>query len=38
MKWFIIKLLGGVKYRLIYTDKINNDEILVIGHKIYIGK
>lgn len=37
MKWFI-KLLFGKKYFITYTDKLKEDEILVIGHRIYISK
>lgn len=37
MKWFI-KLLFGKKYFITYTDKLKEDEILVIGYKIYISK
>lgn len=37
MKWFI-KLLFGKKYFIKYTDKLKNDEILILGHKIYISK
>ena len=37
MKWFI-KLLFGKKYLIKYTDKLKEDEILVIGHKIYISE
>ena len=35
--WFFIKLFGK-KYFIKYTDKLKNDEVLVIGHKIYISK
>ncbi len=37
MIW-IIKLFLGKKYFIKYTDKLKNDEILVIGHRIYISK
>lgn len=37
MKW-LIKLILGKKYFIKYTDKLKDDEILVIGHKIYISK
>ena len=37
MKW-LIKLFFGKKYFIKYTDKLKEDEILVIGYKIYISK
>ena len=37
MKW-LIKLSFGKKYFIKYTDKLKEDEILVIGHDIYISK
>ena len=37
MKW-LIKLFFGKKYFITYTDKLKEDEILVIGYKIYISK
>lgn len=37
MKW-LIKLFFGKKYFIKYTNQLKEDEILVIGHKIYISK
>ena len=37
MKW-LIKLFFGKKYFIKYTDKLKEDEILIIGHRIYISK
>ena len=37
MKWLIILFLGN-KYFIKYTDKLKDDEILIIGHRIYISK
>lgn len=37
ISWFF-KMLFGRKYFIKYTDKLKNDEILIIGHKIYISK
>ena len=37
MKW-LIKLFFGKKYFITYTDKLKEDEILVIGHRIYISR
>lgn len=35
--WFF-KTLFGKKYFIKYTNKLKNDEILIIGHKIYVSK
>ena len=35
--WFF-KMFFGKKYFIKYTDKLKNDEILILGHKIYISK
>ncbi len=37
MKW-LIKLFFGKKYFITYTDKLKEDEILIIGHRILIQK
>lgn len=37
LSWFF-KMLFGRKCFIKYTDKLKKDEILVIGHKIYISK
>lgn len=37
MIWFFRKFFGR-KYFIVYTDKLKDDEILVSGHKIYIGR
>lgn len=37
LKWSW-KTFWGAKYYVRYTDKLKSDEILVYGHKIYIGK
>ena len=37
LSWFF-KMLFGRKYFIKYTDKLKNDEILILGHKIYISK
>ena len=37
VKW-LIKLFFGKKYFIKYTDRLKNDEVLVIGHQIYISK
>ena len=35
--YFFISFFGK-KYFIKYTDKLRNDEILIIGHKIYVSK
>ena len=37
MFWFFRNLFGK-KYFVVYTDKLKDDEILVSGHRIYIGR
>ena len=37
MKW-LIKLFFGKKYFIKYTNQLKEDEILIIGHRIYISK
>ena len=37
LSWFFRKIFGK-KYFIKYTDKLKNDEILILGHKIYISK
>lgn len=34
---FIIKKILGTKYYIVKTKELKKDEILIIGHKIYIG-
>ena len=35
---WLYKLFLGKKYYVEYTNKLRNNEILICGHKIYIGK
>lgn len=37
MKWLCRKIFGK-KYYIVKTNKLLKDEILIIGHRIYIGK
>lgn len=37
LSWFFKKLFGK-KYFIKYTDRLKSDEILILGHKIYISK
>ena len=37
MIWFLRKLFGK-KYFIVYTDKLKDDEILVSGRRICIGR
>ena len=37
MIWFLRKFFGR-KYFIFYTDKLKDGEILIIGHKFYIGR
>lgn len=34
-KW---KCFFGTKYKIEYTDKLTNNEILIYHHKLYIGR
>lgn len=37
LKWLLTKIFGR-KYFIEYTNDLGKDEILVLGHKIYLRK
>jgi hypothetical protein len=37
LKWLIKKIFGK-KYFFVYVDDLEEDEMLVIGHRIYLKK
>ena len=37
LKWIIDKLFGK-KYFIEYVDELESDEVLILGHKIYLKK
>ena len=37
MMW-LLKCFFGRKYRIVYTDKLKDNEILIFNHKIYVRR
>lgn len=37
MRWFLRKLFGSM-YFISYSKELKDDEILIIGHRVYVAK